>query len=239
VTGEVTPAEVGVVAGHVMRTPVPAVAGEDDVLTARRVVQRSQLALMLHVPHPAVVAGPHQLDEPGRRVLEPGRRLTLHGHREVPQLGDGLDRSAGLGVLDGGDLDAGADGARHRAALVVDGRVVRTPDTDQGGRSVCQGYRERAAARRLQRTPPGIGCTDRLGRAQRGEGRGGNSGHAESGPTTVHHHGSVTNPPRNARADGVSRRYTTFVERHTASPVIVTAATTSVVPRKFGPPESP
>ena len=30
-----------------------------------------------------------------------------------------------------------------------------------------------------------------------------------------------------------------MVDRHTASPVIVIAATMSVVPRKFGPPESP
>jgi hypothetical protein len=30
-----------------------------------------------------------------------------------------------------------------------------------------------------------------------------------------------------------------LVERHTESPVIVIAATTPLVPRKFGPPESP
>ena len=41
------------------------------------------------------------------------------------------------------------------------------------------------------------------------------------------------------RADSVSSRYTTLVERQTASPVIVIAAMTSVSPRKFGPPESP
>lgn len=52
-------------------------------------------------------------------------------------------------------------------------------------------------------------------------------------------HGNGTNPPRNSRAAAVSSRYTTLVERQTASPVIVVAATMSVVPRKFGPPESP
>jgi hypothetical protein len=40
-------------------------------------------------------------------------------------------------------------------------------------------------------------------------------------------------------ADTVSSRQTTFVERHTASSVMVVAAMMSVVPRKFGPPESP
>jgi hypothetical protein len=56
-------------------------------------------------------------------------------------------------------------------------------------------------------------------------------------------YGSVKNCPRKLRADGVSRRYTTFVARHIASPVIVVAATMFVsvgpAPRKFGPPESP
>ena len=52
-------------------------------------------------------------------------------------------------------------------------------------------------------------------------------------------YGSVTYCPRKFRADSVSNRYTTFVDRQTASPVIVIAAMMFVEPRKFGPPESP
>ena len=195
---EVTPAEVGVVAGHVVRTAVLAVAGEHDELALRRVVQRPQLTFRQHLPHPAVIARPHQLDEPGRRVLESGLRLALDGHREVGQLGDGLDRSAGCGTFDGRDFGAGAKGAR-RTPLLVDGRVVRPADTDQGGRAAVQGDRESAAARILERTPLVVDC---IGRARRGKRRGGNSGHAESGQTAVH---ASTNP-RDRRTAKTSHR---------------------------------
>src|SRR5215212_2964164 len=45
-------------------------------------------------------------------------------------------------------------------------------------------------------------------------------------------YGSATYCDRKFRADCVSRRYTTFVDRQTESPVIVMAAMIWVVPRK-------
>jgi Alcohol dehydrogenase GroES-like domain len=51
--------------------------------------------------------------------------------------------------------------------------------------------------------------------------------------------GSSTYCARKVRADSVSSRYTTLVERQTASPVIVIAAMICELPRKLGPPESP
>ena len=60
-------------------------------------------------------------------------------------------------------------------------------------------------------------------------------------PSSTPSYGRTTprNGDRKARAEGVSSRYVVFVDRQTASPVIVVAAITSVSPRKFGPPESP
>jgi hypothetical protein len=56
-------------------------------------------------------------------------------------------------------------------------------------------------------------------------------------------YGNTTNARRKERAASVSSRYVTLVALHSASPVIVVAATTFVssapAPMKFGPPESP
>ena len=63
------------------------------------------------------------------------------------------------------------------------------------------------------------------------------------GTQSLGRYGSATNGPRKLRADAVSMRESTFVERQNVPPVIVVPATMFVsvesAPRKFGPPESP
>jgi hypothetical protein len=62
------------------------------------------------------------------------------------------------------------------------------------------------------------------------------------GPRLAHDdagQGKAANRDRKSRADTVSRRYVTLVDRQIASPVTVMLAIVSLSPRKLGPPESP
>src|SRR5438876_4567329 len=101
-------------------------------------------------------------------------------------------------------------GAEARSCRAISGRPTRL----HGGQDTLH---QRNAGRR-----EAVGPTDRLAPLiERRKGRG---------------YGNVTYWPRKARADAVSTRYVTSVERHHVSPVTVIDARTRVPAKKCGPP---